>query len=392
MQSSREPKKPFPLPYVRPKILPSTPDKPLPAWERSPHNQDPNATYEDVVIPSSTYVNIATDAFEMVDDHIYDLAEVPGKKSSSSTSAAASIMYQMTATDAHVKAVAQMALARDQKHDPQFGRRESVGDSPHHNIERKFRHHSAKDMSDDSQANTIEKGSGSPRTQAHIPPRNFPRTNGSPVHHSIASIAHDASVIQTKWRGLASPPHADSPAVPPKLHGSPVLPVKQFSFPTQPLKERDGFNTPELPPKSANVAPPPPPPKASKPMTSPQKVLPLLPPKDAPAPPPRTTSSASEAPKISNQSKPPAVHSKPKKPLPSVPIPPPKPLKQECPALPPKSGNSLPRNSSFQTKIDHGNEHHESSTHQAAGMSLGMFLANAQQQGNPISKRYYHAS
>lgn len=122
---------------MREKILPVTP---VTDWETS-HKQslehDRESHYYHVISGESNYENIAVSAFEVVEDHIYDRPQVSGRESSS-------MIYQMTATDAHVKAATQIyniALSQNQRQPPQVHHH---NDSLNHKAGGQ-RHHSDKD-------------------------------------------------------------------------------------------------------------------------------------------------------------------------------------------------------------------------------------------------------
>lgn len=373
--------------------MPSEPDPPLPAWEATSRKQpgpEPRA-YEDVVQTTPDYINIAIDAFEMVEDHIYDCAHIPEKSSSSS------MMYHMTATDAHVKAVAtHMALAHNQKPTSPTDRKRA-NDSSSNPLGGRQWPHSVKTTADSSQADKEGKTSMSPRSIAFIPPRNVPRTSTSPVHQS--NVGQGTSEVQHKQkRQTVTSPHSKSPLAVADVNESPALPVKTFAFPTSLSNVIEQLNSPAVPLTSSKAAAPTPPPKTPKSVTSPKKALPVPTPKQAPPPPPRTsTLRSSETPdvplKSSSQSNSPLVHPKPSKKPAGVPTPPPKPSKQEPPTLPPKSGNPQTHHSFCQPPSDTAeNGHTNAGRHHATSISLAMCLAAAQQQGNLASKRYFKPS
>lgn len=371
---------------MREKILPSVPlEQPVRDWKTSHKHSlecDKDSDYEDVILGESNYENIAVGAFEIVEDHIYDRAQVPDRVSPS-------MIYQMTATDAHVKAVTQIALTQNQKQSPQVY---SHNDSSNHKAGGQWRH---SDRDPDHNRTTSQKVAMSPTTTQFIPPRDVVRANISPVHNS--SGIHDSPGCRPKWKEPMSPPQSGSPAVAPKVHNlskPPMLPMKTFTHqepPALPPKEPEPekFDSPTLSPSTFKAAAPTPPPKTSKLVTSPQKASPLLPPKHAPIPPPKTPKATSESPslppKVPKESNSPMLYPKPSKRPPAAPLPPPKPSKQDSPSIHPRFGNSHASFSSqaqFNTKSGFG--------HGNLGAEVAALAAARQQTSS--SKRYYRSS
>ena len=290
-----------------------------------------DSNYEDVIVPTSDYENITLDAFEIVDDHIYDRADKVLDKHSS--------IYKITSSSAHVQAVTQMAL---KKQGAQGDHQKTEKDDPMDQKFGRLRQHSIKDADDPPL-------SMSPRTAAFVPPRDVPRPHPSPVHYLNTSPSVDSSGTQAGWKGAISPPHSGSPTVASKVQESPILPPKTFAFPMMPPK---GLDAPILPskPSSKTVAPAPSPKTGASP-------------KKAPIPPPKTISEATIPPaKAAPEA--PFVHPKnttaapfspprsgPKAPIPPIrssseseaPIPPPRSSSEsEAPIPPPKSGPEAP--------------------------------------------------
>ena len=326
-----EVKTPFVPPFMRDKILPAVPDQ----WS-PPQKQDArlpsDSNYEDVIVPTADYENITLDAFEIVDDHIYDRADKVLNKHSS--------IYKITASSAHMQAVTQLALKKQGAQ----GDHQRTENDP---IDQKFgrlRQHSIKDADDPPL-------SMSPRTAAFVPPRDVPRPHPSPVHYLNTSPSVDSTGTPAGWKGTISPPHSGSPTVASKVQESPILPPKTFAFPTMPPKDSDA---PILPSKvapaplpktgaSPKKAPIPPPKTISEAPIPPAKAAPEAPfvhPKTtiaAPFPPPRSESEAPIPPprSLSESEAPiPPPRSEPK-----APIPPPK-SGSEVPVLPPKTPHS----------------------------------------------------
>lgn len=437
---------------MRDKILPEVPDQWSPSQKQGARLPS-DTNYEDVIVPSSNYQNIALDAFEIVDDHVYDSADKVLNKQSS--------FYHITGSNAHVKAVTQMALAQTKKQ----GAQERTENDPMDHKFGRLRQHSLKDANDPPPL------AMSPTTAAFVPPRDVPRPHPSPIHY-LNTSSMDRADAQAGWKG-PSPPHSGSPKVAYKVHESPVLPPKAFAFPTIPPKDS---NTPTLPskptaplpsPKTLNPgaspkkAPIPPPkiisqapippaktaheapfvrPKATTAPLPPARILPeapnppprsvseapIPPPRsepEAPSLPPKTPSSASGAPISPWRSEAPApprrasepesgipsvvspprvpssqfnsraVHPKPlKRPTGAsgpVPIPPPKPLKQEPPPPPPKSGNSQ-----FNKNVSGGMGGHNTFPQPGVRMlpvnEIAQHAAAVQQSGALTASRRYH--
>ena len=312
--------KSFVPPPMRNKILPSVPDTPpLTSWKTSTgrHNSERN-NYDDVVFSDTNYENIVLGAFEIVEDHIYDRVELPTERN------AASAIYQMTATDAHVKVATQMAQNTKQASQVNRSPQWPQDDSSEHKSFRWHHDRPPKALPEAIvQSQETEKLAMSPRTLAFIPPRDIPR---SPVHSSSdAGGGHDSPSIQPRWgKAPISPPHSKLPKVAPKMHESPILPAKAFSHPSSPPVDFTRFDTPALPPKMLDEPLPSLPPKApTRTVTLSTKPLPMLPPKQPPAPPPKTsTLSSTEAPSV-----PPKTSSL---------------THSEIPELPPKVSNFVP--------------------------------------------------